>query len=139
MSSPKFEEQQSFRQRWVYLVFGLLSAVLGLLIYADFQQIVLARPFGDKPASNFVLLLVTFVLSILLVLLYQTKLEVQITAECVSFRWKPFQKTYRTIAWNEINKAEIISYGFVGYGWRLTSYGTIYNAAGDTGLRLHLT
>jgi hypothetical protein len=33
-SSLKFEEEQQFRQRWVYFVYVLLFALLGLFIYA---------------------------------------------------------------------------------------------------------
>jgi hypothetical protein len=138
MSSLKFEEQQRFRQTWVYIIYSLLVALLGLFLYADFEQIVFDRPFGDKPASNSVLLFVTLFLLALLVLAYQTKLETMITDDGVSFRWKPYQKTYRKYGWGEIEKVQIVNYGFVGYGWRLTPYGTIYNVAGDTGLQLHL-
>jgi hypothetical protein len=95
MSSLKFEEEQQFRQRWVYFVYVLLFALLGLFIYADIEQIIFGKPFGDKPASNFVLLLVTLFILTLLVLLYQTKLETLITDEGVCFRWRPFQKAYR--------------------------------------------
>ncbi|HWJ25485.1 MAG TPA: hypothetical protein VNS32_03025, partial [Flavisolibacter sp.] len=138
MSSLKFEEQQQFRQRWVYMVYVLLFALLVLFIYADIEQIIFGRLFGDKPASNFVLILLTLFILSLLVLLYYIKLETLISDEGVCFRWRPFQKTYRKFDWGEIGKAEIINYGFVGYGWRLTPYGTIYNVAGDTGLQLHL-
>ena len=138
MSSLKFEEKQQFRQRWVYIVYILLFALLALFISAAIEQIVFSRPFGDKPGSNFILLLVTLFILTLLFLLYQTSLETQVTDAGVGFRWKPFQKTYRKFAWSEMDKVEIISYGFVGYGWRMTPYGTIYNVAGDKGLRIHL-
>ncbi|HZF64918.1 MAG TPA: DUF6141 family protein [Chitinophagaceae bacterium] len=138
MSSLIFVEEQQFRQRWMYFIYVLLFALLGLFIYAGIIQIIFGSPFGDKPAPNFVLLLVTLFIFTLLVLLYQTKLQTRITNEGVSFRWRPFQKTYRKFRWSEINKVEIISYGFVGYGWRLTQYGTIYNIGGDMGHRLHL-
>jgi hypothetical protein len=49
-----------------------------------------------------------------------------------------FSEDVPKVWWSEINKVEIISYGFVGYGWRLTQYGTIYNIGGNMGLRLHL-
>lgn len=138
MSSIRFEEQQQFRQRWTYIIYILLFALLGLFVYADIQQIIFGRPFGDKPASNAALLVITLFILVLLVLLYQAKLETLVTDDGVYFKWKPFQKTYRKFAWSEIVKAEIIRFGFIGYGWRLTSYGTIYNVAGDKGLQLHL-
>src|SRR5688572_22755561 len=98
MNSLKFEEQQQFRQGSMYFIYVLLFLVFGLFIYADIEQIIFRRQFGDKPASNFVLLLVTFFILTMLVLLYQTKLETLITDESVGFRWKPFQMTYRKFA-----------------------------------------
>jgi hypothetical protein len=138
MNSLIFVEEQQFRQRWMYFIYVLLFALLGLFIYAGITQIIFGSPFGDKPAPNFVLLLVTLFIFTLLVLLYQAKLQTLITNEGVCFRWRPFQKAYRKFAWSEINKVEIIRYGFVGYGWRLTQYGTVYNVGGDMGLQLHL-
>jgi len=120
------------------MIYVLFFALLGLFIYADIEQIIFGRPFGDKPASNFMLILVTLLIITLIVLLSHTNLETRITDEGVYFRWRPFQKTFRKFTWSEIDKIEIISYGFVGYGWRLTQSGTVYNVAGDTGLRLHL-
>jgi hypothetical protein len=79
----------------MYFIYVLLFALLGLFIYAGITQIIFGSPFGDKPAPNFVLLLVTLFIFTLLVLLYQTKLQTRITNEGVSFRWRPFQKTYR--------------------------------------------
>jgi hypothetical protein len=138
MRTYKFEEQQQFRQKWTYLIYMLLFSLLALFIYAGIEQIVFGRPFGAKPAPNAVLLLFTLFILSLLVLFYITKLETVITNEGVLFRWAPLQKSYNKFSWNEIERAEIISYGFVGYGLQLSSYGMIYNVSGDRGLRLHL-
>jgi len=138
MEDRKFEEQQQFRQWWVYLIYVLLFSLFGLFIYADIEQIIFGRPFGDKPASNFVLLFVTFILIMIPLILYKVKLETRITKEAVFFRWKPFHSNFRKIDWSNVDRAEIINYGFVGYGWRLTPYGSIFNVAGNKGLQLIL-
>ena len=39
----------------------------------------------------------------------------------------------------DIEEAELIKYGFVGYGIRLSiKYGSVYNVKGDKGLRITL-
>jgi hypothetical protein len=134
----KFEESQSFRQKGLYVVYFILLALLGLFIYADVQQIILDRPFGSKPASDVVLVFITFFILALLVLFYVARLQTIITEEGVQFRWVPFQRAFSHYKWDNIIRAEIIKYGFVGYGLRLTSFGTVHNVAGNKGLQLTL-
>jgi len=138
MADVKFNEEQQFRQGWMYIVYLILIAILALLFYADVRQIIFARPFGDKPASNVALLLVTFFILLMLVFFYLLKLETLITDEAVFFRWRPFQVKYKSFPWSQIEKAEIVNYGFVGYGWRWTSFGIVNNVSGQTGLRVQL-
>lgn len=48
-----FEEEQRFRQPWIWAIL-LLSLVVPLIVfgYAFIQQLILNEPFGDKPASD---------------------------------------------------------------------------------------
>ena len=138
MSSEKFEEQQPFRQRGMYFIYFLILALLSLFIYASVKQIGLGQPFGEKPGPNYILIVISLFILTLLIVLYKAKLQTLITDEGISLRWRPFQNAYRKFRWSDIDKVEIISYGFVGYGLRLTPYGTVHNVAGDTGIRLHL-
>ncbi|MGB5272717.1 MAG: hypothetical protein WBN39_01570, partial [Flavobacteriaceae bacterium] len=47
-----------------------------------------------------------------------------------------FNKQFK---WEDIDKAEIIKYRFVGFGIRLSfKYGTVYNIKGNLGMALHL-
>jgi hypothetical protein len=51
---------------------------------------------------------------------------------------RPFVK--KTIYWRDVEKAEVINYGWVG-GWGLRKsrkYGTVYNTSGSKGLHLVL-
>ena len=122
----------------MYVIYILLIAVIGMFIYAIIQQIFLGRPFGDKPAPDAVLVIATVLMLALLISLYRSKLETKITNEGVSFKWIPFKNSYSLYKWEDIEKAEIIKYGFVGYGLRLSRYGIIYNIGGNRGLRLVL-
>jgi hypothetical protein len=109
-----------------------------LFVYADIQQIFLGKPFGDKPAPNFILIIVTLFILTMLLLFYFTKLETRINDDGIFYKWTPFNRKYKKIAWGDISKIELIKYGFVGYGWRLTQYGTVFNVNGNMGLQLIL-
>jgi hypothetical protein len=133
MTTINFYEQQQFRQKWTYLIYVLLIALLGLFVYADMEQIILGKSFGDKPASNFVLILLPLLMLVTLLLFYLTKLETRVDEEGIFYKWTPFNKKYKKISWSDINKIEIIKYSFVGYGWRLTQYGTVFNVKRQNG------
>jgi hypothetical protein len=138
MSDVKFEESQQFRQKGLYVAYFILLALLALTTYAVVQQMILHKPFGDKPAPTGVWIILKMFLLAFLLLFYKLKLQTKVTNEGVFFRWRPFRKSYREFSWSDIEKAEIINYGSVGYGIRLTPYGTIHNVAGDKGLLLVL-
>ena len=122
----------------MYFIFILLVCIMGLFLYADIQQIVFGKPFGDKPAPNLVLIVFTLFISSIIFLLFRAKLETRINKEGVFFKWVPFQTGYTMYKWSNIDKAEIISYSFVGYGFRLTPYGTVHTVGGNKGLQLIL-
>ncbi len=45
----------------------------------------------------------------------------------------------RAFKWEEIERIEPVTYGFVGYGLRLSlKYGTVYNVKGNKGLSIYL-
>jgi uncharacterized integral membrane protein len=136
MTTKQFCETQQFRQSWTYFLYLLLFILLALFIYADIQQIIFKEPFGSKPASNFILILITIFLSAMILLFYFSKLQTIITEEYISYRWSPFQIKFKQINWSEILKAEIINYGFIGFGLRISSYVTVLNVAGNKGLQL---
>jgi hypothetical protein len=138
MTERIFIESQKFKGKLMYFVYTLVGSILALFIYADVQQIILGKPFGQKPTSNVALVALTLFLSFLLFALIATTLETTITSKGISFRWKPFQKKAKLFSWSDIAKTEIIHYGFVGYGLRITSHGLVYTAGGNTGLKLVL-
>src|SRR5689334_6308751 len=138
MGILKFEEKQQFRPRGMYFIYFFLLALLAIFLFAGVQQIIIGKPFGDRPAPNFVLITATLFLLTFFVLLYQAKLETLINDEGVFFRWTPIQKAYRKFAWSEIQKMEFITYSLAGYGWRFTPYGIAHHVNGDRGIQLHL-
>ena len=67
---------------------------------------------------------------------YSLTLSTTVNAQGIQLRYTPLTST--KLAWNDIQAAEVILYRFVGYGIKVSpTYGTVYNAKGNTGLLLH--
>jgi hypothetical protein len=87
--------------------------------------------------SNMGLLLVTLVPLVLIWFFRYLEMETRITGDAIHIDYSPIVK--KTLQWKNIEKAEIISYGFVGFGLRLSiRYGTVFNVKGNQGLQLQL-
>jgi len=81
--------------------------------------------------------IVAFTFSLLALIFFLPTLKTEIDDKGVYLSFKPF--TNRFITWAEIETAEVIKYGFVGYGWRLSfKYGKVYNVKGNKGLFIQL-
>ena len=65
-----FSEIQRFRLKWAWA--GVI-AVNGLFIYAIVQQVILGKPFGNKPASDLVLILLEIIPLLLLLFILSKK------------------------------------------------------------------
>jgi hypothetical protein len=127
-----FKEVQKITQWWVW---AILIGVAGIWVWGIIYQIVLGHQFGNKPLSNNGLLISAIIPFGMIGFFYLLKLKTEITSDGIDVKYFPMWSTH--IKWDEIQKAEIIKYGFVGYGIRFSDdYGTVYNAKGDIGLLL---
>ncbi len=126
MSTVTFEENQSFRQPWLWV---LMLAVLAILVLASLQAPECSPWIG-----------VGIVLAVAL-LLYSMKLTVQVDSETVRIRFFPFLN--KNIALTDIVRWEarayrpILEYG----GWGIRSSfrkGWAYNVSGNQGVQLEL-
>ena len=142
-----FREQQQFRQRWLWLLFGAVSIpIVGLLGYGVYQQLVLGNPFGTHPASNrqlsgvFIIILVLH--SLVIALFWYARLDVEVNATEVAIRFRPFHWRPRRIALNRITDARARHYSalgeYGGWGIRAGIHGSAYNVSGDDGVQLTL-
>lgn len=142
-----FHEQQQFRQRWLWLLFALVSIPLvGLLGFTAWQQIVVGRPMGNRPLSDAALLAI-FVGVVLLhggviALFWFARLDVTVTETELLIRFFPFHLTARHIPLSEIVDARKRHYSalgeYGGWGIRLGFSGWAYNVSGDEGVQLVL-
>ena len=136
---PLFHEEQKFTQWWLWL---LLLAPIVILFYTLVKPI-LEDPnqangnfsFSLIPSNDFWISL--GLMLVVLILFMLLKLKTTLSQDYIQVSFFPFfTKKWN---WSEINTTEIVTYGFVGYGIRLSlKYGTVYNIKGNYGLAIHL-
>ncbi len=130
-----FTEEQKFSKSWVILI---IAALVLLPLYGIYQQIILGQPYGDKPMSDFGLILFLLLTLALLGLFLVLKLKTQLTEHEIQMKYYPFFT--KMVKWSDIKSAKVLNYGFVG-GWGIrlwTKYGTVYNVKGSTGLAIEM-
>jgi Family of unknown function (DUF6141) len=117
-----FKEVQRTRIWWAWLAVIALNV---LFIYAFVQQIILGKPFGSRPASDFTLILIGFVPLAFLFFLFSVKLKTRITDTGIYYRFFPFQFKETLIEWHELRDAYIRQYNsfheYGGWGIRIGS------------------
>lgn len=130
-----FEEKQRFSYWWMW---ALALLPLGLALYGCYTQLLIGEPFGSRPMSNTGLVLFTLFSLGFAVLFRMHLLTTQITNQTLTVRFYPY--VTRVVRWEEIERYEVIPYGFVG-GWGIrlwTQYGTVYNVKSGKGLHVIL-
>lgn len=125
MDSVDFKEVQGFKKWWAWLA---VIAMNVLFLYAIVQQIILGKPFGLKPAPDYVLIIVEIFFLLLLFFITQIKLKTRINDTGIYYRFLPFQFKETVIEWHELNDAYIRSYNsfyeYGGWGIRTGSHQT---------------
>ncbi|MFK7947457.1 MAG: hypothetical protein AB8G11_07705 [Saprospiraceae bacterium] len=134
-----FSEKQRFTQLWLWI---LLMGLNLLMIYGIIQQIIFGHPFGNNPAPDLVLVLLSLIPFGISWLFYAFCLETKVTDELISFQLRPFGGL-NTIRFEEIEKVHVREYSpigeFGGWGYRVSyNNGIAYNIKGNQGLQLEL-
>lgn len=137
-----FEEQQRFRQWWLWLI---ILGINGLLIYGFVQQVIVGKPFGEQPMSDTGITL-SAVLSLALTLFsLSIRLETRITRDGIAVRFFPLHFKYKEYAWGTFSKSYVRKYAplseYGGWGLRfgMSGQGKAYNVSGNKGLQLEFT
>ncbi len=132
--SVLFEEKQKFGKIFLWL---LSFFVMGIPLYGIILQIFLKTPFGNNPMSDVGLIVFALGMLAFCGFFWSMSLNTKIDAKAISVRYVPFFN--KQFKWEDIDKAEIIKYRFVGFGIRLSfKYGTVFNIKGHQGMALHL-
>lgn len=130
----EFKEKQKFTQWWLWL---FLIGLGFFQAYGLFKQLIIGENFGDKPMSDIGLIIFAILPFGIIFLFWYMKLETVIDQKEIRIKFAPLIK--KTFKWEDVKSATVLNYKFVGYGIRLfTSYGTVYNTKGNTGLAIEL-
>jgi len=134
MPTLLFKENQKFTQWWLWI---LLIGVACIPLYASYRQLILEIPFGSNPMSDLGLILFSIFMLAFLGFFFSLRLQTHIDDREIYIRYFPFLR--KRILWSEIKSAEVVNYGFVGYGVRYGSkYGIVYNTNGNKGLAIEM-
>ena len=131
----EFKEEQKFTQWWLWLILIGIGVLPFLGIY---KQNILGGKFGNKPMSDFELIIFAAIIFGLITLFWFLRLKTEIDKNEIRINFFPFAK--KQVLWTEIKNAKVVKYGFVG-GWGIrhfTKYGTVYITSGKTGLAIEL-
>lgn len=134
-----FTEQQHFRQPLLWMLLLALNAFIAVAIA---QQLFMTEPFGDNPMSDAGLIITACLILGLNALFITMRLDTQIQADGVYYRFFPFQRKFRFISWDRINSAQVRTYhpigDYGGWGMRIGLFGKgqAFNVSGNKGLQL---
>ncbi|MFV8226456.1 hypothetical protein [Christiangramia aquimixticola] len=131
----EFKEEQQFTQWWLWL---LLLPVGLIPVWAIYNQVFREGASGNSPLSNIGLILLSIFVFSLIAIFRFIKLKTEIDQNEIRINFFPIIK--KSVSWEEVKKAEVVDYGFVG-GWGIrlwTAYGTVYNIKGSKGLAIEL-
>jgi hypothetical protein len=130
-----FIEKQRLNQPFLWIIMLVICLIGFAGIY---KQVILGEPFGNNPMPDWGLFVFTGLMLGLTVALGLIRLHTNIDAQHISMNLFPLSK--KRFAWEEVESAEVLDYGFVG-GWGIrmgTKYGTAYNVSGSKGLAIKL-
>ena len=131
-----FTEKQRFTQWWIWMIIVTISSIA---LAGFVQQIILKKPFGDKPMSNAEVVVFVAFMVVFFYLFTIMKLITVIDRSGIKMQFVPFVK--KQVKWEDVKSLSVVNYGFVG-GWGIrfgSSYGTIYNVKGKMGLAIEFT
>ncbi len=139
LSPPIYEERQTFSIPWVKFLLIIPAIVVW---YIFIQQILLGKPMGKNPAPDWLVILLTLLLGVVLPLLFaRTELILQVRPDGFYYRFFPFQRRFRCLLWHEIALYEKITFSavkdFGGYGIRSHKGETVYVIQGNQGIRFY--
>ena len=142
-----FEEVQQFRQAWVWVITLPSSLlVLGIFAWGVYKQILLGRPWGDRPMPDAQLILASIFGSALAVglpwLFHHMRLVVRVAGGYLQVRFFPFVN--RTIPieqivhWEARTYRPIREYGGWGIRYGGKRRGRAYTVSGNFGVQIEL-
>jgi len=124
-------------------MWAIVALPVAVAVWGFVEQIILGRPFGNKPAPDFAIYALITLMALIVWLLFAIRLDSWVDESGVHYRFVPFHLRPRSIAWSEVTQVHVRSYrpipeygGWgIRYGFR---NGWAYNMSGRSGLQLVL-
>jgi hypothetical protein len=138
-SNVIFIEKQKFRQWWVILIIIALNA---LTAYGIISQLLIGKPFGQHPMSDFWLNVTAFLVFLLSLFILILRLETHVSSDGISVRFFPLHLKFKKFSWDAISECYVREYApigeFGGWGLRIGLFGqgNAWNVAGNKGLQI---
>ena len=137
-----FEEKQSFRQIFIWIICIL---IFGIFLWGIIQQIILNIPWGNNPSSDLGLILFGIIPVAIIILLFTLKLTTKVKEDGIYFKFNILNSKFKSIKKEEIATYKIIKYKpleeFGGWGIRFAmkkNAGRAYNVSGNIGMQFEL-
>ena len=147
-----FHEEQTFSQsKWWRALFlpaigATILGTVGIFAWGIVQQLVLGKPWGDRPMSDSALLITGIGMTLFCLamgwLLFSLKLSTEVRREGLYLRFAPLHRSFRKIALENAVSIEARTYNPIKEygGWGLKKCwkekGMAYNVTGDRGVRI---
>ena len=128
-----FEEKQSFRQWWLWL---LLLGICSFFFYSILSNGHSISDILSSPAIIFASILVMIIVFCFLIY----RLETQVRLDGIYVRFFPFTQEFKKYPFDKISKAYVRKYNaimeFGGWGYRIGWKKKAFNVSGNQGLQL---
>lgn len=134
-----FRERQRFRQVWLWVI---ILGVAGIFWAGFVYQVVLGGTFGNRPAPDVMLTIMTGLIGVGLPLFfYKMSLVTEVVPGELRVRFWPFHLKPVTINLHELRDYEQTTYNSIleygGWGIRGSIKGNAYNVYGNQGVKLY--
>jgi hypothetical protein len=137
-----FSERQQFRQLWIWLILFAFAAFLLFIIISALMD---HDPGLDPPLGSLQLGLAVIGMAAVVSIFAFARLDTQVDAEGIRYRFTPFHFKTRFLPWSKISKSYVRKYNAIleygGWGIRITGLrrkGRAFNVSGNMGLQLEL-
>lgn len=132
MANRVYKESQTYRSSWVFYLILLVELPMLILLT------VLFFTSEEKQEMGIALVFVFGIMSLVLTLIFNIKLETRIDEQGIHYRYLPFIRKWRLIRKESILSAEVISFNplldYGGWGMKGNRTTKLFNITGDQGL-----
>jgi hypothetical protein len=142
---PLFEEKQRFTQWWLWtIIVGASVVSFGFFGNALYTQLVLGKPWGDKPMPDEALIIMVLfnltAVGIMLLIFFNAMLEIVVDKSSLSYRYFPLLRRWRRIERENIQSFETRDFYLRGHGFHIDLRGNKrISVQGNTVIEITMT